>query len=627
MQPELCPLCGSLLSNGVCPHCGATKPPAQAATRPVVGTATQPGSGGIYKAIFIAVVNVLFAVLALYVKVHIQPHQPDRSNNAPTSQRGPGIYQPHDGPVARLSELKGTGRIYLMQVGPHTAPYSLDDFAGWLHNKYSLDVQILPPMAFNPADWNPSRKQYVAELLYQRIEHEHPDLAADPNAYLIGFTDADMYPVYQNWPSTYAERDLLHRAAIISSDGLQGFVPFGVKVAADLRARQLQAKLRRILLKNVAILYWHLPVNNDPTSVLHQPLDYDVPVEDIYESDLDPDRTLWRRSEGPPCLFFTYSAKNGIQPLAGPLIRTCSSVQDPLPDPSVELFVVDPEQGTIFSKHTDFYLPDVIPIQFQRVIGRLWNFPMSFGISGSNNYDDFLWSANNLRNIGVAHAGWGSGDMVRVKSGFFSSMLQDKWVDTYYSGRAYEMRWTATPFEHFDLKSFDGHVETFLSYNNCTPCVEIGLRWISLTYAGSAKNVTQITDNQEHAIQYGYNAHAQLTSVTYPSGEVLTYTYDDAQHLLTFSAAPNAKAAPQLIMRNDYDHGKLARETLADGKTYAYTYNPPALGAPGTTTISTPEGTVYDVAIWNGMSRVRERPAPPILQANRRPKRYAAAEK
>jgi len=586
---------------------------------------------------------MLLVILSLYARVHTRSHQFAGSNNAQTL-RGPRLYPHHDGPVAQLSELKGTGRIYLVQLGPHTAPYSLEDLAKWLHSKYSLDVQILPPTAFNSSDWNPSRRQYVAELLYQRIEHEHPDLAANPDAYLIGFTDADMYPVYHNWPSTYAERDTLHRAAIISSDGLQDFPPFGAKADAALRAQRLQAKLRRILLKNVAILYWHLPVNNDPTSVLHQPLDYDVPVDDIYQSDLDPDRTPWGRTEGPPCVFFAWSAKNGIQPLAGPLIRRCGEVQDPLPDPSIELFIVDVEQGTVFSKHTDFYLPDVIPIRFQRVIGQQWNRPMSFGVCGSNNYDDYLWSRNDMQNIGVAHAGWGSGDMVRVKSAFFSSISRDKWVDSYSSGRIDEMRWSATPFEHFDLKRFDGQVETFLSCNHGTQCAEIGLRnpesgqilferdnlrrltrltspnksWISLTYTGPAMSVAQITDNRGYTVRYGYDARGRLTSVTYPAGQVLTYTYDDAQHLLTFSAAPNAKAAPRLLMRNEYDQGKLVKQTLASGKTYTYSYAPPAGGTPRTTTIYMPGGAVYDVAIRGGASNIRERPSPlPPPQENK----------
>ena len=50
----------------------------------------------------------------------------------------------HIGPVARLDELKGNGRVYLVQVGEHKDPYSLEDLAQWLRTKYALDVRILP---------------------------------------------------------------------------------------------------------------------------------------------------------------------------------------------------------------------------------------------------------------------------------------------------------------------------------------------------------------------------------------------------------------------------------------------------------------------------------------------------
>jgi len=49
--------------------------------------------------------------------------------------------------------------------------------------------------------------------------------------------------------------------------------------------------VRRILLKDVAMLYWRLPLNNDPTSVIFNHLDPGILAEDIYESDLDPART------------------------------------------------------------------------------------------------------------------------------------------------------------------------------------------------------------------------------------------------------------------------------------------------------------------------------------------------
>ncbi|MGA9587660.1 MAG: hypothetical protein WBQ95_20190, partial [Terracidiphilus sp.] len=99
----------------------------------------------------------------------------------------------HVGPAARLDQLKGSGRIYLVQMGDHKDPYSLDDFAKWLQTKYALDVKVLPPVKIDKSAWNESRKQYVAESLCAQMNHDHPDLASDPDAYLIGFTDGNMY--------------------------------------------------------------------------------------------------------------------------------------------------------------------------------------------------------------------------------------------------------------------------------------------------------------------------------------------------------------------------------------------------------------------------------------------------
>jgi hypothetical protein len=37
--------------------------------------------------------------------------------------------------------------------------------------------------------------------------------------------------------------------------------------------------MRRILLKDIALLYWHLPFNNDPTSLLDETLNPDKPID------------------------------------------------------------------------------------------------------------------------------------------------------------------------------------------------------------------------------------------------------------------------------------------------------------------------------------------------------------
>jgi predicted Zn-dependent protease len=162
-----------------------------------------------------------------------------------TNQRrasGP-IVAPHEGPIAGLDRLTGTGHIYLVAMGPHDAPYAISDFAVWLHTKYALDVQVLPPMALGRSAWDSGREQYVAELLYAQIKRAHPDLAEDPNAYLIGFTDADMYSVNYNWRFSFTQRDM-QRAAVISTARMQDTFLERIGLGDNIVNRRFKARLR-----------------------------------------------------------------------------------------------------------------------------------------------------------------------------------------------------------------------------------------------------------------------------------------------------------------------------------------------------------------------------------------------
>jgi hypothetical protein len=116
--------------------------------------------------------------------------------------------------------------------------------------------------------------------------------------------------------------------------------------------------MRRVLLKDLAMLYWHLPVNNDSSSLLHQPEDPDLPTEDIYESDLNPAQTRWGQFEGEPCLYFRYSAKTGLQMLPGQPIRTCSNIPGAHEGESAELFEVDLRLGTMVDRRNQACFPD-----------------------------------------------------------------------------------------------------------------------------------------------------------------------------------------------------------------------------------------------------------------------------
>jgi YD repeat-containing protein len=550
----------------------------------------------------------------------------------------------HEGPIAPVDQLTGSGRIYLIQIGPHDSSYALDDFAGWLRSKYALDVRVLQPMTLDQSTWDVWRRQFVAELLYEQLKREHPDLAADSNAYLIGFTDADMYTVHHNWRFSYSQRDL-KRAAVISSARLRDTFWERIGVDENTVNGHLQARLRRFLLKDIAVLYWHVPLTNDPSSVLHQTLEPDLPGEDIYLSDLDPARTRWGRFEGEPCIFLGYSSKGGIKPLPGTLIRSCDEEGEYVRhDESAEVFEVDLRLGMLIDKHTDFYLPDSIAIDFRRTTRDGWKGPMGFGLSGTHNYDKYLASAD-MRRISVIQDDGGRYELDRVPA-WLPVLPFVKYVDagSDRSGKLLELRWRSSPFEHFDLKWFNGEVETYLPCDSRALCYLTGYHdargeelaferddrrrliqltspnksWLRLSY-GEADRIAEINDSRGRTVLYRYDESGRLASATYPSGEVLHYEYDSTQHLLTFSVAPDAMAAPRLLLRNEYEHGRLVRQIFADGKAYTYSYYPAGEEAVDTVIVRTPDDRIFAVDVNEDDSTVRERDTQPKQQGSRVP--------
>lgn len=621
MQPNpVCPRCGQLLADGRCSSCGILS------TLPAAPSTASSRSNDARYLIFFLVGYLTLSGLLVFLGYSIRRLHQRHIQSYASRHR-------HNGPVARLDELKGTGRIYLVQMGAHKDPYSLDDFAHWLNTKYSLDVRVLPPTPIDPSAWNASRRQYVAESLYEQTKRDHPDLAADPDAYLIAFTDFDIYTIRGSWKSVFTQRDS-RRAAIISSEGMQDLpspvrLQSGASRADGARVAQehFQARMRRILLKDVALLYWHLTLNRDPTSLLQIRLDPDLPTEDIYESDVDPARSPQGENVAEPCVYFDYTAERGIAPRPGPFIRQCADPTELDDDNSIETFELDLRFGLLLDRRTDFFLPDSIPIKFQRATRDGWRGNGPFGMSGSDNYDEYLSSPDNIT-ISVVRGDAGRVQLVRVPRGI-SNLSLVKYVDPAEPG-FYEMRWRPSPYQHYDVTRFDGAVLAFLPCDNTAWCYLTDyhdfagrqLRFVRgehrrlerlispnqssiLVEYDLVGRIAQVSDSHGRVVRYGYNPANQLTSVTYPSGERCLYTYDSTQHLLTFSASPNARTPPRLLMRNDYSNGLLVKQTFADGKTYSYRYVPEIATGIQSVTARTPEGRQTNLKISNNFAIAR----------------------
>lgn len=538
--------------------------------------------------------------------------------------------------VVSPGELHGKGRIYLLQLGPHTDAYSVTDLAQWLRSKYSLDVQVLPAADLGAVAWDENRHMYIAERLLQQIQRDHPAEAADPNSWLIGITDAKMSSATDKGDWEVSQRG--PRSAIISSYDLPDSCAAdggGTAGSASCEAPSAPStRVRRILLKDVAVLFWNLPMNNDPASVLYSVLDPDMPGTDIYESELNPVRSETGESLHDPCIVFTYSEQRGIKPSLenGRLFQECEidSLDDELwsntpnatPDTGEERMLVRLATGTFTQRHMDFYIPGPVPIRFGRVNGAEWLEKSSFGLNGGHMYDAQLGSDDNMETISVVNATNWQADLVRTPKDLRSLALS-KWADS-GSGEYLQLRWRETPSQHFYLTHIDGAVESYMPCSASEMCLLNGYRdglgheltmkrdaKRRLTELSSAKDnglqlsyhetsaecqrcVSEIHDSQGRKVLYRYDSHGRLVDVTYPSGEHILYGYDELNQLASVSVSHTGDTQPPTVLvTNTFEYGKLSRQTFADGSVYSYHYSVDKDGNVESATVHTPQAVFY----------------------------------
>ena len=550
--------------------------------------------------------------------------------------------------VVSPNELHGKGRIYLLQLGPHTDGYSVADMAQWLGHKYSLDVQVLPASDLGTVALDEDRHMYIAERLLQQIQRDHPEQAADPNAWLIGFTDAQMYLAESGADAVFSAHDS-YRAAIISSHDAAAECEPDALAPCNPTAPTLADRLRRILLKEVALLFWNLPTNSDPASVLYSNLDLDVPGTDIYKSDLNPAASEWGESNGDPCLVFTYSAQQGMKPYVenGRRFWGCwydtvseqswSDTPNTAPDTGEERMLVRLATGTVVQRHMDFYMPGPVPISFERANGVEWLGKSSFGLNGGQIYDAQLSSGDHMATINVVNAADWEADLVRVPKDL-PTLALIKWVDS-KSGNNLQLRWREAPPPHFYLTHLDGAVETYMPCSGSEMCLLNGYRdgqgheltmkrdakrrltnlssakdsWLQLSYhetsAQCQRCISEIHDSQGRKILYSYDSQGRLVDVTYPSGEHILYGYDELQHLASVSVSHTGDTQPPTVLvTNKFEYGKLSSQTFADGSVYTYHYFLDKDGNVESARVHTPQGVFYISFQCNG-ANIREQPS------------------
>jgi predicted Zn-dependent protease len=175
------------------------------------------------------------------------------------------IYQP----VKPLPppELKPRGGpVYFVPLGAPDPPF-LDSVAAHLEQRYQLRVVKLAGLPLDESVVDNRRRQLIAEALIALMRREYPREADDGSAVLVGITAHDLYIAsYTKWRWAFSYR-MDERFAVVSTARMDD--------AAWSRApdaQRLEVRLRKMVTKNLGILYFGLDQSSDRRSVMFGPI-------------------------------------------------------------------------------------------------------------------------------------------------------------------------------------------------------------------------------------------------------------------------------------------------------------------------------------------------------------------
>ena len=160
------------------------------------------------------------------------------------------------------SALKGGGELYFVPVGPLKS-VSTEQLVSYYRVRFGLDIRVLSRIEPAESAADLRRRQLIAERITQFVRTSYPELATGPRTVIIGISEYDMHiQKIANWQFAFSYRD--GRVAIVSAARMDP-KNFGLPADGEL----LHQRLRKMITKNLGILYFGLSQTSDPRSVMY----------------------------------------------------------------------------------------------------------------------------------------------------------------------------------------------------------------------------------------------------------------------------------------------------------------------------------------------------------------------
>ena len=165
-----------------------------------------------------------------------------------------GVYQPIGG-----ERLRAEGQIVLAPIGDFPEG-TAQQIAEHFRLKYNLAIQAAGAMALPDGSFDVERGQVDSNVLMSALEREYP--SAD--TVVIGLTNADMFIRDVEWRYAFSNRRE-PRLAVVSPFRMDRGC-LGIPLAGE---ETRMARLRKMIGKNIGILFYKLPLSSHPRSMLY----------------------------------------------------------------------------------------------------------------------------------------------------------------------------------------------------------------------------------------------------------------------------------------------------------------------------------------------------------------------
>lgn len=491
---------------------------------------------------------------------------------------------------------------------------SLDWAPDYYKSKFGINVSVLPALHAEVSLMDRHRDQLNSEKSVEYLQRTIAGVAEDPSTILIAITSRDIYIPSYSWD--YAENYRYNgRFAVISSARLRPF-----SYLARRNPEWLASRVQKMLSKNIAVLYFDLPLSSDFTSLLSGGVLTGDQVDAMSGSILGASghwRPFLQASE-PSVVIYDMPNK--------PALWRVHFSNESLPDPSAQVFNADLALGLFVQRQSDFRLGGKFPLQFVRVYRNQDDQSRSFGVGTNDSLDIFLTGQMGsyvdliLEDGGRVHfehairpqfgdtyvANGGDYIMAVYRGGTWTISRKDGWK-LYMPYRPQALPQNVTVLTGFSDP--EGHVYQMNRdrFGDLSSITTPSGEWLHFEH-DSQHRVHRIESSDGRVVNYEYDPDGCLIQVSDSNGRTSSYTYDKKHQMLQIM-----RGTDPAILTNTYDSQRnIQSQTMADGKRFEYSYVPVSLNSRDLVPdlITAPNGSLTYIRYRAG-SYTQSLPTPP----------------